>query len=186
MHAPSDQAPVPLWIFACGSLIWNPEFPVAGRMLATLSGWRRSFCMWSVHHRGTPEAPGLVLALDAEAGAACTGVAFRVADGHEDATLDALRRRELVSSAYREVELSVRLDGGGAVMARTFVVDRAHEQYCGGLPETEQARVIAHATGGRGRNADYLRATAEHLAALGIPDPDLERLARQVRAILGD
>jgi cation transport protein ChaC len=186
MHAPSDQAPVPLWIFAYGSLIWNPEFPVADRTLATLSGWRRSFCMWSVHHRGTPEAPGLVLALDAETGAACTGVAFRVADGHEDATLDALRRRELVSSAYREVELSVRLADGGLEMARTFVVDRAHAQYCGGLPETEQARVIARATGGRGPNAEYLRATVEHLAALGIPDPDLERLARQVRAILGD
>jgi cation transport protein ChaC len=186
MQSPSDPASAPLWIFAYGSLIWNPEFPVAARALAELSGWRRSFCMWSIHHRGTPEAPGLVLALDAEAGACCTGVAFRVADGQEGATLAALRARELVSSAYREVELTVRLADGSAVSARTFVVDRAHDQYCGGLPSAEQARVIARATGGRGRNADYLRATAEHLAALGIPDPELESLAREVRAILGE
>ena len=56
----------PLWVFGYGSLIWNPGFVFADRQRATLSGWRRSFCMHSVQYRGTPEAPGLVLALDAE------------------------------------------------------------------------------------------------------------------------
>lgn len=57
------------WVFGYGSLIWDPGFPVAERAVARASGWHRSFCMRSVHHRGTPEDPGLVLALDAAAGA---------------------------------------------------------------------------------------------------------------------
>ena len=55
-----------MWVFGYGSLLWNPEFPVAETRLARLAGWHRSFCMRSIHHRGTVEAPGLVLALDAD------------------------------------------------------------------------------------------------------------------------
>ncbi|MFM1864034.1 MAG: hypothetical protein RLZ26_2556 [Pseudomonadota bacterium] len=178
-------APPPLWVFGYGSLIWNPEFEVAERHIARLAGYARRFCMWSVHHRGTPEAPGLVLALDAEAGASCTGVALRVAPGAEAATLAQLRARELVSSAYVERRLPVAFAGGGGAEAVAFVVDRAHEQYCGALAPETQAEVIARATGGRGANCDYLWSTAEHLAALGIADPDLEWLARRVRALRG-
>ena len=60
----------PLWVFGYGSLIWDPGFPVAERRIATLDGWHRSFCMRSIHHRGTVESPGLVLALDRAPGAA--------------------------------------------------------------------------------------------------------------------
>ena len=55
----------PLWVFGYGSLIWHPGFPVAEQQIARLHGWHRSFCMLSIHHRGTIDAPGLVLALDA-------------------------------------------------------------------------------------------------------------------------
>ena len=34
------------------------------RRYARAMGWHRSFCMRSIHHRGTVAAPGLVLALD--------------------------------------------------------------------------------------------------------------------------
>jgi cation transport protein ChaC len=70
-----------LWVFGYGSLMWNAGFPVAERSLATLSGHARSFCMWSVHHRGTESEPGLVLALDPKPGATVTGLALR--DGRE-------------------------------------------------------------------------------------------------------
>lgn len=171
----------PLWVFGYGSLIWHPGFPVADRQVARLSGWHRSFCMRSIHHRGTETAPGLVLALDRMAGAVCDGVALRVADGAEDATLAALRERELISSAYREAWLDVSLAGGGTVAALTYVIDPGHGQYCGGLPLDEQARIIAAATGGRGPNRDYLFATVDHLDALGIADGDLAWLAARVR-----
>lgn len=171
----------PLWVFGYGSLIWDPGFPVAERRIARLTGWHRSFCMRSIHHRGTPDAPGLVLALDRAAGAACTGVAFRAAPGEEARTLAALRERELVSSAYLEEVLTVETEGG-ALEALTYVIDPDHVQYCH-LGLDEQARIIAGATGGRGLNRDYLWATAAHLAELGIGDPDLEWLAAEVRRL---
>ncbi|WP_103258496.1 gamma-glutamylcyclotransferase [Tabrizicola aquatica] len=172
----------PLWVFGYGSLIWDPGFPVAERRIGRVAGWHRSFCMRSIHHRGTVEQPGLVLALDAAPGASCQGVAFRVEPGAEGATLAALRERELVSSAYLERVLTVTTDAG-AVQALTYVIDPDHVQYCGGLSLDEQARIIAGATGGRGPNRDYLWSTVAHLAELGIGDADLEWLADQVRRL---
>lgn len=173
-----------LWVFGYGSLIWDPGFPVAERAVARLDGWHRSFCMRSIHHRGSVEAPGLVLALDRAAGAFCDGVAFRVSPGGEEATVAGLRERELVSSAYLEVTLPVTLADGRAVSALAYVIDPQHVQYCGGLALEEQAQIIAHATGGRGPNRDYLWSTAAHLAELGIGDGDLDWLAARVRAIV--
>jgi glutathione-specific gamma-glutamylcyclotransferase len=171
-----------MWVFGYGSLIWNPEFPVAEQQIARLSGWQRSFCMWSIHHRGSEAEPGLVLALDQGEGH-CDGVAFRVQPEVEAETLAALRARELISSAYLERRLPVTLADGRVVEALAYVIDPAHVQYCGGLGLARQAEVIAQAVGGRGPNRDYLFATAEHLAELGIEDPDLSWLAAKVRAI---
>jgi cation transport protein ChaC len=168
-----------LWVFGYGSLIWDPGFPVAERRIATAKGWHRSFCMRSIHHRGTVESPGLVLALDRADGASCTGVAFRVEPGHEPATLAALRERELVSSAYLELTLPVST-AEGPLDALTYVIDPDHVQYCH-LELEEQARIIASAAGGRGANRDYLWSTTTHLHDLGIADPDLDWLAAKVR-----
>ncbi|MCZ8153455.1 MAG: gamma-glutamylcyclotransferase [Rhodobacteraceae bacterium] len=173
-----------LWVFGYGSLIWDPGFPVAERAVARLEGWHRSFCMRSIHHRGSVAAPGLVLALDRAAGAHCDGVAFRVEPGAEEATVAALRERELVSSAYLEMTLPVGLTDGREVAALAYVIDPHHVQYCGGLPLEEQAQIIARATGGRGPNRDYLWSTAAHLAELGIGDDDLDWLAGRVRDIV--
>lgn len=173
----------PLWIFGYGSLLWNPGFPVAERRQAVLHDHRRSFCMWSIHHRGTPEAPGLVLALDAAEGERCSGLGLRAESGHEADTLAYLRERELVSSAYLEVERDIAFDDGRVVRAVTFVVDRAHAQYCGDLTVEEQARVIAGARGGRGHNAEYLFNTADHLTEIGLHDPRLTWLSEQVRML---
>ena len=172
-----------LWVFGYGSLIWHPDFPVAERQVARLSGWHRSFCMRSIHHRGTPDAPGLVLALDRLEGALCDGVAFRVEPGAEEATIEALRERELISSAYIEVQLEVALRDGRTVPALAYVIDPDHVQYCGGLPLEEQATIIARSVGGRGPNRDYLFSTADHLAELGIADADLTWLQDRVRAL---
>jgi cation transport protein ChaC len=171
-----------LWVFGYGSLIWDPGFPVADRRIATLSGWHRSFCMRSIHHRGTVESPGLVLALDRAEGSVCTGVAFRVMPGAQADTIAALRERELISSAYLELTLTVETEAG-QVEALAYVIDPDHAQYCGGLSREEQAQIIARSKGGRGLNRDYLWSTAAHLAELGIADPDLEWLAERVRGL---
>jgi len=172
----------PLWVFGYGSLIWNPGFEVAERAVARLAGWHRSFCMRSIHHRGTADHPGLVLALDAVEGAACDGIAFRAAPGREEATLAYLRERELISSAYLEITHEVRLSDSRRVAAVVYVIDPHHEQYCA-LTLEEQAAIIAFRDGRRGPNWEYLDATARHLAALGLADPDLDWLSDRVAAI---
>ncbi|MDR9395184.1 gamma-glutamylcyclotransferase [Roseovarius sp. SYSU LYC5161] len=169
-----------MWVFGYGSLVWNPGFEAAERVLATLPGYHRSFCMRSVHHRGTDADPGLVLALDAAGGAKCRGVGFSVPPERTDAVLGYLRERELISSAYLEQVLDIELDDGRRVEAVTYVVDPAHVQYCGGMPLEEQARIIARAHGGRGPNTEYLFNTAAHLGDLGISDDELDWLVRRV------
>lgn len=172
----------PMWVFAYGSLIWNPDFPVAERAVARARDWHRSFCMRSIHHRGTEAAPGLVLALDAAPGAQCDGLALRVQPGEEPATLALLRERELISSAYLETHIPVTLADGRQVMALAYVIDPDHVQYCRLDLET-QAQIIARAVGGRGRNRDYLTSTAEHLHQLGIGDADLDWLVGRVATL---
>lgn len=171
------------WVFGYGSLIWRPGFDYVERRSARLEGFRRAFCMASVRYRGTPEAPGLVLALDRAPGGVCAGVAYRIAPEASAATVAYLRERELVTYAYREERHPVTFEDGGAVEAICYVVDRAHPQYRGGLSLEDQAAVIARAAGPMGRNAEYLTNTVESLAALGLADPELERLAALVREL---
>jgi glutathione-specific gamma-glutamylcyclotransferase len=173
----------PLWVFAYGSLIWDPCFSVAARHVGRATGWQRTFCMWSVRYRGTDADPGLVLALDRAPGAVCDGVAFRVQAGAEDAALTELRRRELISSAYLETVLPVVLDTGDTVQCVAFVIDPSHVQYAGQISPEHQAQIIARATGMRGPNRDYLFSTADHLANLGLRDADMDALCARVRDI---
>lgn len=175
----------PLWVFGYASLMWNPGFAVVERRLATLHGYHRSFCMSSIHHRGTEEEPGLVLALDAQQDASCAGLALRVPDDDVADTVAYLRERELISSAYVERLLPLTLDNGDEVTALAYVIDQGHTQYVPHLTLEEQARIIAHATGGRGPNTEYLWNTSDHLTELGVTDPDLVWLAARVRAITG-
>ncbi|MEL7100093.1 MAG: gamma-glutamylcyclotransferase [Pseudomonadota bacterium] len=173
-----------MWVFGYGSLLWNPGFDVAEGVIARLDGYARSFCMRSIHHRGTETDPGLVLALDLAPDSACTGLALAVAEGQEETTLAYLRERELISSAYYEATVPLALVDGRQVDALAYIINRDHGQYCGGLPLEEQAQIIASARGGRGPNTEYLFNTAEHLHELGLEDPDLVWLSARVREIL--
>lgn len=176
-----------LWVFGYGSLLWNPGFPVAEARVARLQDWHRSFCMSSIHHRGTEARPGLVLALDAAKGAHCDGMAFRVDAAEAEATIAYLRERELISSAYVETHTTVSFhDGGSQADVLTYVINRDHVQYRGDLSLEDQAQIIAHAHGGRGPNDEYLYNTADHLTELGLADEDLDWLAARVRALTTD
>ena len=175
------MAKSPIWVFGYGSLMWNPGFVFAEKKIARLSGYHRSFCMRSIHHRGTVAHPGLVLALDKAEGAACDGLGFQVEAAQADQVLENLRERELISSAYIEIVLPIALRDGRQVQAVTYVIDADHVQYCGGLALEEQAGIIATAVGGRGPNDEYLHNTTEHLRELAIADEDLDWLSRRVQ-----
>lgn len=169
-----------IWVFGYGSLIWDPGFGFVQAQVARLDGWHRSFCMRSVHYRGTATAPGLVLALDRAADATCHGLAFQVTAADAVATIAYLRAREMISDAYLEEKLPVTLADGQSVQALTYVINRDHGQYAGVMTPDQQARIIAGAVGVKGDNADYLTTTAAHLARLGIADAEIDHLATLV------
>ena len=175
-HAPN---PAGIRVFAYGSLIWNPCFEATARRMAILHGYRRAFCIWTVHARGTPSRPGLGLALEPSAGASCAGVLF---DLSPDLGLDGLLplwEREMWTAVYRPQWVRVTVDDVRAD-ALAFVVDPSQPQYAGDLPIAEQARYIAAAAGKFGSCRDYLAETVEALRAEGAPDPDLEALFFEV------
>jgi glutathione-specific gamma-glutamylcyclotransferase len=166
------------WVFGYGSLIWRPGFAHMETQRARLFGFRRSLCVRSFVHRGTPERPGLVLGLDR--GGSCVGLAFRVPGELRGEVLAYLRERELVTSVYLERTLPIRLANGGVADAVTYIVDRAHVQYAGSLNEADAASIVSGSVGQSGPNEDYVFNTLQHLEALGIKDHWLEAVGRRL------
>ena len=62
-----------IWVFAYGSLMWNPGFEVAASEEAVAYGWHRAFSLRIERLRATSDAPGLMLAL--RPGGSCSGLA---------------------------------------------------------------------------------------------------------------
>lgn len=169
-----------LWVFGYGSLLWNPEFHYVESQLGLVHGYRRSFCMWSPYSRGTPENPGLMLAL--EQGGSCTGMAFRVAAEKVDEETAVLWAREMYSGIYAPRWVRMRGDDG-PVAAVTFVANKTCRFYAGSLAEEEQARILASAEGQTGPNVDYLRFLAKSLGEFGLSDRRMARLHSRVEQI---
>lgn len=166
------------WVFGYGSLMWRPGFDWIERRPAILQGRRRAFCIYSVHHRGTPERPGLVLGLTR--GGSVRGIAYRVAGANWPGVQAYLREREQPTETYVEAEVSVRLDTGVRTPCLTFLSDTRHPQWAGSLSPEDQARLIAGARGLSGRNIDYLGDLVAHLREMGIPDAGMEGLFARV------
>ena len=171
-----------LWVFGYGSLMWRPGFDFIEKAPAALIGAHRSLCIYSFHHRGTQENPGLVLGLDE--GGACRGLAFRVGAETRDATLSYLREREQVTDVYVEAMKPVSLlDGSGReIDALCYIVDHAHPQYAGRLSLERQAELVRKAVGQSGANIDYVLNTVRHLEEAGIHDVELMALAQRLSA----
>ena len=169
------------WVFGYGSLMWRPGFAHVERRRATLHGRRRAFCIYSVHHRGIPDAPGLVLGL--ASGGSVRGVAFRVTAADWPKAYAYLREREQPTETYVEAGAEVRLDDGRRVCALVFVSDMGHPQWAGKLDLDSQARLIAGSEGLSGRNIDYLRDLVMHLREEQLADRGMELLLRKVEAL---
>jgi cation transport protein ChaC len=169
-----------VWVFAYGSLMWNPAFHFAQTQPATVHGYHRRFCLNSPVGRGTPERPGLMLGL--ERGGSCRGIAFRIEAAKAPEELDVILARELVAHAYRAIWVRVRM-AGEVRPAIAFAIDETLPTYAGRLPDEETARRIATASGALGHNADYLEDTVAHLDALGLRDRSLEAIRDRVRAL---
>ena len=166
-----------LWVFAYGSLIWNPLIHFVEQRRALLRGFHRRFCLQSRGARGTLANPGLVLGLDF--GGCCNGVAFRIVAAEARHEMKLIWRREMVLGSYAPRWVSVE-SNGTALRALAFVVNHAHPHYTGKLPVDELTRIMASAGGTLGSCADYLRQTVDCLAAHDIDDPHLRDLQQRV------
>jgi cation transport protein ChaC len=178
MLAAHDPA-ADVWVFGYGSLMWNPAFTYAERQVGVVRGYHRRFCLWLETGRGSPDNPGLMLALDN--GGVCRGVAFRIPAAQARQELLIIWRREMFGTAYLARWVKVRLVGA-TVPAITFVVNRAGPRYAGKVSDAEAARHIATATGSLGSCVSYLDNTMAHLTSLGIRDAGLERIAASIAA----
>lgn len=175
------KAGTPFWIFAYGSLMWNPEFAWDARHVATVRGYHRSFRIWSRINRGTPENPGLVLTL--ECGGSCRGLVYRIPADRVHEEMQRIWKREMTFGSYRPKWLTCTV-GEQSIRALVFTVNRQCSGYAGRIPEQVMVEAIASARGRYGPAHDYLFKTIEALHQHGIRDERVEHLAGLVRARL--
>lgn len=168
-----------LWLFGYGSLIWNPGLPTIDAVCGKVHGYHRGLYLWSRVNRGTPEQPGLVLALDR--GGSCTGIAFRLAGPTALPHLETLWKREMTMGSYRPAWLPCSLSNGKRVTALAFVMRRDVPTYTGKLPDHVVKEVFDRAKGRYGTTLDYVSSTVDALRASGIPDRALEALLARCR-----
>ncbi|MEH1870946.1 gamma-glutamylcyclotransferase [Nostoc sp.] len=174
-HPPNSD----IWIFAYGSLIWNPLITYVERRAGIIYGWHRRFCTWMILARGTPENPGLLLGLDR--GGSCRGIIYRIAAADVPSELLLIWRREMLAGVYVARWVKV-FDGTQQFKAIAFVANRQHPRYADRIPLTTTVNSIATASGKLGSCADYLMNTVEGLMAEGIKDRQLLLLRKQVLA----
>ena len=179
----SSEAPIaarPRWVFAYGSLMWNPGFATPQSLPARLPGWHRAFCIRSEHYRGTKDKPGLILGL--LPGGTCRGVIHRLPARGYDRVRRYLWDREILNDGvYLETIRPVILADGSRVEALVYLANRAHLQYAGKLPLAASVRMIRQGVGVTGRNLDYLVNTVEQLEAHGFRDSALHALLVAVK-----
>ncbi len=174
-HPPGED----VWLFGYGSLMWNPVLHFAERQGGILRGWHRRYCLWLHAGRGSPDNPGLMLALDR--GGSCAGVLFRVASAEARNELLLAWRREMFTDAYNSRWVTAQT-ASGPVRAVTFVANRLYRHYAGALEEREIAARLASASGTLGSCLEYLNETVAAIHAMGLHDRALERLQHLVRS----
>jgi cation transport protein ChaC len=177
-----EQAAGKVWVFAYGSLIWNPACAVEETRGGLVLGWHRAFRLKLDRWRGTKEQPGLMLVLDR--GGRCKGLLQRLPAATAEAALEQLLRREISEDppTNRPTWVQVLTAGRQTVRALAFTISRKDPRYAGRLSDATTADMLATAVGHLGSGAEYLYRTVAHLEASGIHDPHLWRLQELVAA----
>ncbi|WP_303981803.1 gamma-glutamylcyclotransferase [Dongia mobilis] len=171
----------PLWVFAYGSLIWNPGFTSVEHQHGIAHGWHRQFSMKLTRWRGTPEQPGLMLAL--ERGGSCDGILFRLPEASTVEELARALQRE--TDGHEDIAYVRWINVRSGAEIRRALVFWAHPKGFH-LPEPPTldlaAHMLARACGHMGSGAAYLYNTVAKLAEHGIYDRNLWRLQQMVAA----
>lgn len=174
-----------LWVFGYGSLIWNPLVEVAERRPARLPGHARRFCVWAPIGRGTPDCPGLWLALDEAPDGFCDGVALRLPHGAWEEETTILWRREMISGVYRPAWLMLET-AEGPLPSCVFLSNPSHDRYAEIVPHESKIAALAQGAGSLGTCRAYLYDLAAGLREYGLSDAYIDRLECEVRAAAGE
>lgn len=172
-----------LWLFAYGSLLWKPAFEHLDEVSAVAVGWHRAFCMKIRSLRGTPEQPGLMMALDH--GGKCKGIAVKLSAADLETQIYRLVQREMPVKRTDGVPVHtarwIRVQiGDRSVPALSYVINRKGPSYTGRMTLSEVADVLSSSCGHAGSCADYLYQTVTQLQARGIHDSNLWHLQELV------
>jgi len=169
-----------LWVFAYGSLIWNPAIDFEEQRQCNLQGYQKKFCFWTTISRGNEEQPGLMLGL--VEGGQCNGVAYRIDLDKAATELDVLFRREMAMFVYVPTWAQARCKKTETTFnTLTFVADPNHERFAGHLTQEETVSTIAKAQGPLGKNCDYLFQLSDKLRELEFDEAELDKLVHQVK-----
>jgi cation transport protein ChaC len=164
-----------MWLFACGSLIWNKRFTHVEERPGLVRGWHRDFCLGpDTHFRGNITAPGYMLSLDR--GGQCKGMVYRLPREGLTANIEGLLREE---PPFPPRWLSV-VTPRGMVRAFAFTHPGKSIEYAGNLSEDIIADALAKAVGTVGSMAQYVYLTVQHLEQLGLCDDKLWRMQEMV------
>ncbi len=171
-----------LWLFAYGSLMWDPALRFAEVRRAHVPGYARRFILKDIYGpRGNAGQPGLMAALDH--GPGCDGLLFRIARDDVPEETAILWRREKIGPAYIPAFVEAVADTD-RVEALTFIADHEAELIDAGITRAEQIRFLATGTGFLGSSLDYLRNIADHFETLGIEDREVTDLLAETLAFM--
>ncbi|MEM6613816.1 MAG: gamma-glutamylcyclotransferase [Cyanobacteria bacterium P01_C01_bin.72] len=182
-----QQSSLELWIFAYGSLIWNPLFNYCDRRPVIIQNWQRKFCILAHVGRGTVDNPGLVLGLESKKGSCCQGIAYRLpVDENLESELLLLWHREMAVGAYiptwiegQDICTNDELSAP-KIEVLAFMANPQHPVYVN-WSDSQIVESLATAEGDFGSSAAYLNSTVEGLLTAGIEDQTLIELNRLVQ-----
>ncbi len=164
-----------LLLFAYGSLIWRPDLDFTAALPGRVHGYHRALKMRSRVNRGSPEQPGLVLAL--VSGGSCRGLVYRIPRAAGESVLPQLWAREMPTGVYEPRWLRCATPEG-VQLALAFTLTRHSPNWTGDIADADLLHILRHARGRYGTTLDYLLRTVRGLREHGIHDAELERQAR--------
>lgn len=169
-----------LWVFAYGSLMWDPALRFEEVRRAHVPGYARYLILKDIYGgRGTVDAPGLMAALDK--GPGCDGLAFRICRENIDDETKILWQRERIGPAYTPAFVDA-ITADSRMTALTFVADHEADLIDANLTRAQQIEYCATGIGFMGSSLDYLRNISSQFAVLGIQDDEVSELLRETES----
>ena len=176
---PDNGIGEPIYIFAYGSLLWNPTFNYQEQLPARIYGFHRRFCMKTKLGRGSSKNPGLMLALDR--GGNCKGSVYKLNKKTEIYEIDLLFKREMITGAYIPKLIKTEIGSGQWVKSLAFTVDKKNKNYIAKITLEETAKLISNANGFLGTCEEYLNFTLASLKELNIKDKQMNKIYNLIK-----